>query len=97
VGSHQSGVEGQNPFPPLDLLATLLLMQPRIWLAFWAASAHCWVILSLLSTRTPKSFSAALNPLNAQPVSMFGIVPTQVQYFTLGHVELHGVCMGPLL
>ena len=25
-----------------DLLATLLLMQPRIQMAFWAASAHCW-------------------------------------------------------
>lgn len=31
----------------LYLLATPLLMQPRLWLAFWAASTHCLVILSL--------------------------------------------------
>ena len=38
----------------------LLLMQPRTQLAFWAVSAHCWVMLSFLSTNTPKSFSARL-------------------------------------
>ena len=29
--------EQRGRIPSLDLLATLLLMQPRIWLAFWAA------------------------------------------------------------
>jgi len=32
----------------LDLLGMLLLMQPRIQLAFWAASAHCQAMLSFL-------------------------------------------------
>ena len=39
VGSHQRG--GMGRIPSLSLLATLLLMQPRIQLATWAASTHC--------------------------------------------------------
>jgi len=35
-GSHQSGAEGQNPL--LHLMPTLLVMQPRVQLTFWAAS-----------------------------------------------------------
>lgn len=34
----------------LSLLATLLLMQPRMQLAFGAASTHCWVMSSFTST-----------------------------------------------
>jgi len=41
--SHQSGAEGQNPLSHPVL--TLLGMQPRVRLAFWAARAHCWVML----------------------------------------------------
>ncbi|KAK4810749.1 hypothetical protein QYF61_007723 [Mycteria americana] len=40
---------------------------------------------------------AALNPLIAQPVSMFGIALTQVQDLALSLVEPHEVHMGPLL
>ena len=58
-GSHESGVEGENPLP--DLLATLLLMQPRIWLAFWAEDTHWQVMLSFLSTNTPKSSTGLLS------------------------------------
>jgi len=32
--------EQRGRIPSLDLLATLLLMQPRIRLAFWEVSAH---------------------------------------------------------
>jgi len=38
----------------------LLFTQPRIWLAFWCASAHCRVIFNVLSTNTLESFSAGL-------------------------------------
>ena len=31
---------------------TLHLMQPRLWLFFWAATAHCWFVLSFSSTNT---------------------------------------------
>jgi len=46
-GSQQSGAEGQNP--PPHPVPTLLGMQPRARLACWAASAHCWVMLSFSS------------------------------------------------
>ena len=51
----------------LSLLVTLVLMQPRICLAFWAARAHCWFMSSLPSTRTPKSFSARLTSIVLYP------------------------------
>jgi len=41
--------------------ATLLLMEARIPLAFWAASTHCWPIL-LFTYPTPRSFSTGLLP-----------------------------------
>ena len=41
----------------LDLLATLLFMQPRLPLLFWAASTHWQVTLSFLSPSTPPSLS----------------------------------------
>ena len=44
----------------------LLLMQPRIRLAFWAASAHCPVLLSS-SASTPKSFSSGLLSIHSLP------------------------------
>ncbi|KAK4824261.1 hypothetical protein QYF61_012527 [Mycteria americana] len=40
---------------------------------------------------------AALNPFSAQPVFVLEIAPTRVQDLALGLVELHEVCMGPLL
>jgi len=52
--------EQRGRITSLDLLAMLLLMKPRIWLAFWAVSAHCQVMLSFRSTSTPKSFSSGL-------------------------------------
>ncbi|KAK4831337.1 hypothetical protein QYF61_017468 [Mycteria americana] len=97
-GLMRAGYRGR--ITSLDLLVTLLLMQPRIWLAFWAASAHCWLMLSFSSTNTPKSFSsgrAALNPFSAQPVFVLGIAPTHVQDLALGPVELHEVRTGPPL
>lgn len=40
----------------------LLWMQLRMRLAFWAASAHCRIMSSFSSTRTPKSFLLILSP-----------------------------------
>ena len=45
----------------------LFLMQPRIWLAFWAVSTHFWVMLSFSSTSTPKSFSSELLSILSPP------------------------------
>jgi len=51
VGSHQGGVEWQNHLP--CPAAKLLLVQPRILLAFWAASTRWWCMSSFSSTSTP--------------------------------------------
>ena len=58
MGPHQVRVGGRRN--SLDLLATLLLMHPRIPLAFLAARAHCWLMVKLLSTSTPRSLSTEL-------------------------------------
>ena len=55
----------------LDLLVTLLLMQPRIQVAFWAASAPCLLMLSLSISQNFQIllFRAVLKPFSPQPVS----------------------------
>jgi len=60
-------VEQRGRIPSLDLLATLLLMQPKTQLAFWAASTHCRVLLSSSSTMTPKSSSSGLLSIHSLP------------------------------
>lgn len=50
--------EKRGRITSLELLATLLLMHPRMPLAFLVTRAHYWVMDSLSSIRTPRSFSA---------------------------------------
>jgi len=45
----------------------LLGMQPRVWLACWAASGHWQVILSFSSPSTCKSFSTGLLSIHFPP------------------------------
>ena len=59
--------EQRGRITSLDLLATLLLMELRIQLAAWAASTHCWVMLSFSSTNIPKSFSSGLLSILSPP------------------------------
>ena len=42
-------------------------MHPRILLAFLAARAHCWLMVNLSSTRTPRSLSAELLSSRSTP------------------------------
>ncbi|KAK4824302.1 hypothetical protein QYF61_013047, partial [Mycteria americana] len=73
-------------------------IQPRIRLAFWAASTHCGLTSNFSSTSTPKSFCTGLLSIHSFPSLLtLGIALTQVQDLALGLVELHGVRMGPLL
>ena len=65
VGSHKA--EQMGRIPSLDLLALLLLMQPRIRLAVWAVNAQCQVMLNLLSTSTPKSSFSGLLSIHSPP------------------------------
>jgi len=72
------------------------LMHPRIPLAFLAARAHCWLMVTLSSTRTPRSLSAELLPAGPpQPVLVPGVVPPQVQDPALALVEPHHVPLCP--
>lgn len=50
----------QKRFTSLDLLAMFSLVQPRELLAFVAVRVHCWLKISLVCTRTHRSFSAEL-------------------------------------
>jgi len=50
----------------LALMATSLLMQPRIQLTFWAASAHWWLTSSFSCTRT-LTFSTGLLSVSSSP------------------------------
>ena len=66
MGPHQGSVEGKENLPrPAG--HTLLLMHPRIPLAFLAARAHCWLMVNLSSTRTPRSLSAELLSSRSTP------------------------------
>ena len=73
-------VEQRGKIPSLHLLATLLWMQPRTRLAFWAAGAHGRLMSNLSSTRIPES------------VLILGRALSPVQDLALGLVELQEVC-----
>jgi len=60
----QHRAEGQQHLP--DLLAVLLWMQPRVWLAVWAVRAHCWLMCSFHSSGTP-GLSAWLHSILSSP------------------------------
>jgi len=51
VGSQQSGAEGQNPL--LCPAGHTAGDAAQSTVAFWAASAHCQVVLNFSSTNTP--------------------------------------------
>jgi len=67
-------------------------MLPKMQLAFHAASAHCWLMSSFSSSRTPKVLlhRAALNEFS-QSVRISGIASTQGQHLALGLVESYSV------
>ena len=79
----------------LFLLATLLLMQPRILLVFLAAKAHYWLTSRFLSIRICKSFSMRL-------LSFFFFSPSLYSRYVWDHLNpsaapwTHYVLMCPL-
>ncbi|KAK4825246.1 hypothetical protein QYF61_025645, partial [Mycteria americana] len=96
VGSHQSGVEGQNP-----------LIQPAGHTPFDAAQDTVGLLgcertllahVHLFIHQYPQVLlrRAALSPFIPQPVLILGVAPTQVQDLALGLVEPHDVHTGPL-
>ena len=59
--------EHKGRIPSLDLLATLLWMQPGILLSFWVVNILCQLRSSFTSTSIPKSFSVGLLSIHSSP------------------------------
>jgi len=74
----------------LLLLAALLLIQVMLLLAFSATWAHCWLTFSWLSLIPPDPFPPCIFLATLpKTVGMHGVIVTNVQDPTLGHIELH--------
>lgn len=77
----------------LDLLAVLCLMHTKQLLACLAAEARYWLVVSLISTRIPRSCSAKLHSSWVAPTQAQGyqLVPPQLQNLMFPLNELHEV------
>lgn len=77
----------------------LLRIQLMMLWAFFAARPHCCFMSSLLSTRTPRPFSAELLPHHSAPsqYSHKGFFPSVVQHLAFAFAEFHNVPDGPSL
>lgn len=53
-----AGVQQWGRFTSLDLLAAFLLMQARTLVVIFRARARCWLLFSLVSSRSLELFSA---------------------------------------
>ena len=84
VRSHSTEQRGR--ITSLALLAVLLWMQPRVWLAFWA-----------IIHQNPQCFSGRLlSGSSFSSLCTSGIILTPVQQLTLGPLESHVVHVGLL-
>jgi len=83
----------------LDLLLTLLLVQPRLQLPFEAARAHCRLLLNLPTTDIPKSFFSGLLSNYSLPNLYLCLGLPQPKYRTLhlAFLNFMRLAMGPLL
>lgn len=94
---------GEVLITPIDLLAVLLLVQPRMLLPFFAARTHCWLTVTLPSTSTCTSFPAELlqscsTTANQVPACMnSGTLPSQLSHLTFLYFDFHMAPAGPFL
>jgi len=84
--------KGQNPLPHPAGHASLDASQDTV--GFLGCRCTLLAHVDLLIHRYPQVLllSAALKPLSAQPVLVFGITPTYVQHLALGLVASCGSC-----
>ncbi|KAK4831208.1 hypothetical protein QYF61_016045 [Mycteria americana] len=97
VGSHQSGVEGQNHLPQPAGHASFDAAQGTVGLLGCERTLPVHVQLFIHQYPHVLLGRAALNPIIPQPVLILGVAPTQVQDPALGLVQPHEVHTGPLL
>lgn len=75
----------------------LLILQLRMQLALAVAGAHCWLLLSLLPTMTPRTFSAELPATGPFSACTTARGPTShVQDFTFVFAEFDKTPAGPI-
>jgi len=72
-------------------------MQPRIWLAFWAASAHCQLMYNFSSTSIPKSSQDCSQSIHPPGSTDTGDHPDPGAGPCTWLVELYEVSIGALL
>ncbi|KAK4832092.1 hypothetical protein QYF61_020707 [Mycteria americana] len=97
VGSHESGVEGENHLPRPAGPASFDAAQDTV--GFLGCKHTLPGHVELLINQHPQVLllRAALNPFSAQPLFVLGIVLTHVQDLALGLVKVHEVPTGPPL
>ena len=97
VGSHQSGVEGQNHFPRPAGHASF--DAARVMAGFLGCEHILSAHVQFFIHQYPQVLlcRAALNPFITQPVLMLGVALTMVQDLALSLVELREIYTGPLL
>lgn len=84
--------------PSLSLLATLLLIQCKLPLAYFARRTCCWFMLNLLSTKTFTSFPQKYFAANcSQHMPLPAVVPAWVQDMDLCIAELCQIPVNPFL
>lgn len=66
-----TSAEERGKIISIDLLATLLLMQPRIPLSFLVARLFCWLTFKLVSTKPPGAFWSTYFPASLLPASLY--------------------------
>lgn len=90
MGSHESG-EGENHLPQPTVHASFDTARDTI--GFLGCKCALPAHHQLFVHQYPQILhSAALSPLTAQPVFMFGIALAQMQDLVFGLVELSGIC-----
>jgi len=88
VGSHESGAEGQNPLPQPAGYPSLDAAQDVIGFLGCKHTLPAHVELFIHQYPQVLLLRAALEPLSAQPVLVFGITLTHMQDLALGLIEL---------
>jgi len=72
----------------------LLLVQPRIWVAFWAVSAHYWLIPSCSSTGNPKAFLTGLFVVFWTPSHLSGMLTTTLSLVSSANLlRVHSILL----
>ena len=91
-------ITGKSSLPStLDLLATFLLMQPSMWLAFLTTTAGLGSAHSPPGCPASSSSKAAPAQVSAQPVLLPGLMPSQCQGFALFNARLYKSPVNPFL